>query len=88
LNRFSKVIAPDALGLVDEHVPIPQASPQLGPSDLKLLPQLLLFGVKYSLRHPRWMARAVVRRTGNVLTAMMSHIQTKTRTARQLLQAD
>jgi glycogen(starch) synthase len=83
LNRFSDVLARETLGLVDDYVPIPLAAADRDPSDQKSLPRLLLFCVGISLRHPRRAARALVRRSGTVLTVLGSQFRPgRTRTAR------
>jgi glycosyltransferase involved in cell wall biosynthesis len=59
LSRFSGIITPDTLCIVDDYVPIPLAD--TGSLKLKSVPQLLLFCAKFSLIHPRRAARAAVR---------------------------
>jgi len=83
LNRFSDIITRETLGLVDEYVPIPLAAAELDSSDLNSLPKLFLCLARFSLRHPRRIARAVGRRAGNVLTVVGSQFNLgKTRTVR------
>jgi glycosyltransferase involved in cell wall biosynthesis len=83
LNRFSDVITPETLALVDDYVPIPLAATEFNSSNLQSLLQLLLSGARFSLRHPRRTARAVTQRARDGLRLVGSQFRPgKTRTVR------
>jgi glycosyltransferase involved in cell wall biosynthesis len=67
LARFSDIICPETLALVDEHLPIPLASFARDPSDPKSLFRLALFYLEIIILHPGRVARRLVRRVGAVL---------------------
>jgi glycosyltransferase involved in cell wall biosynthesis len=81
LSRFSNIIAPETLSIVDDYVPIPLAGDymaiplagtELGPLELKWALQILLLSARFSLIHPRRTVRAAVRLARGALAALGS----------------
>jgi glycogen(starch) synthase len=83
LNRFAEVIIRDKRGLADGRIAVPPPASDPNAPDHKSLFELLILCAGIFVRHPRRVARAIIRKSGAVLALMGSRLGLeKARTAR------
>jgi glycosyltransferase involved in cell wall biosynthesis len=83
LNRFSDIMTPETLALVDEYVPIPLTASNSDSSDEKSYAHLLLNGAKIIILQPGRATRGLIRRLAAVLALLGSRFgPRRTQTAR------